>query len=351
VVAVSAGHLLPGHGKAGPFDDQFFAVWAVSVFSGIVGDIADIDIMQPLVQTDFSGADYRGMRGGGAVVHLVGGPEPADVPGDVGGNTFDETGDVGEFLVRIVPARNHQGGDLHPDPQFLHQPDRVEDRLQPGAADLFVEFVGKGLEVYIVGIKIRSQFPVGFRPGVAVADKDILQACRLGQPGGIKGEFIEDGGLHIGIADGLTPGSMRGFDHFRRGAQGAGDIRMKVGILGDLVILAVFAVEIAAHRGNGIGKGAGQQMEDGLLFDGVDIFADQATVVETVENSPSIFPDSANSPVAFTDQAMVATEQTADMTRVIGRLNVKKRFMHGHPSRRRAFIFGLGVMGKGSMLY
>lgn len=280
------------------------------------------------------------MRGGRSVGHLVGGPETADMPGDIRGKAFDETGDVGELPVRIVPARDHQGGDLHPDPQLLHEADRVQNRLQPGAADLLVELVGEGLEVDIVGVKIRGQFPGGFRAGVAVADKDIFQPCRPRQPGGVEGEFVEDGGLHIGVADGLAAGPLRRRHHFCRGAQGAGNLSaMEMGILGDLEVLAVFAVEIATHRGNGIGKGAGQQMKEGFLFDGVDVLTDQAAVVEAVEDAAPIFPDLADAPAPFPDQAMVAAEQAADMSRAVSGLGVKERFVHGHLPRQSAFAY------------
>jgi hypothetical protein len=114
---------------------------------------------------------------------------------------------------------------------------------------------------------------------------------------------------------------------------------MEVGILGDLVVLAVFAVEIAAHCGNGIGKGTGQQMKDGLFFDGVDVFADQATVVEAVEDSAPILPDLADSSVAFTNQTVVAAEQAADMSRVVSGLGVKECFVHGHLPRQSAFAY------------
>ena len=74
-------------------------------------------------------------------------------------------------------------------------------------------------------------------------------------------------------------------------------------------------------------------MKDGFFFDGVDIFTDQTTVVEAVENPSPIFPDLADSSVAFADQAIVAAEQAADMARGVSGLGVKERFVHGHPPK------------------
>jgi len=50
------------------------------------------------------------------------------------------------------------------------------------------------------------------------------------------------------------------------------------GKLGDLPVLAERTPEIAAHDGNGKGGGAGQEMVEGLFFDGVDVGGDQVAV-------------------------------------------------------------------------
>jgi len=137
---------------------------------------------------------------------------------------------------------------------------------------------------------------------------------------------------------------LRGFDYFCRSALGAGDISgMSMGILGDLVILAVFAVEIAAYCGNGIRKGTRQQMKERFFLDGVDIFADQTTIVEAVEDPASIFPDLADSPMALTDQAIVVAEQATDRARGISCFGIKKRFVHGHPLKAIDLLLSLGL--------
>ena len=129
---------------------------------------------------------------------------------------------------------------------------------------------------------------------------------------------------------------------------------MEMGILGDLVVLAMFAAEIAAHCGNGIGKGAGQQVKDGFFFDGVDVFADQAAVVEAVKDPALIFPDLADPAASFANQAMVMAEQAADMSGVIDGLFVKERFVHGHPPRRWAcyvrYIYIIVLIHKPAMV-
>jgi hypothetical protein len=78
-------------------------------------------------------------------------------------------------------------------------------------------------------------------------------------------------------------------------------------------------------------------MKEGFLFYGVDVFADQAAVVEAVEGAAPIFPDLADTPAALPDQAMVAAEQAADMSRAVSGLEVKERFVHGHLPRQSAF--------------
>jgi hypothetical protein len=122
---------------------------------------------------------------------------------------------------------------------------------------------------------------------------------------------------------------------------------MTLGILGDFEILTMFAAEIAAHRGNRIGKRTGQQMKKGLLFNGVDVFADQSTVVEAVENPSSIFPNLADSPVAVVDQAIMTAKVTANMPRGVSGLRVKERFMHDSPFRAMAFVCRISAVIKG----
>ena len=87
---------------------------------------------------------------------------------------------------------------------------------------------------------------------------------------------------------------------------------MQPGILRDIIILTVGAAEVAANRGNGIGKGPRQHMEEWFLFDGIDILADQSAIHEAVKNPVPIFPYLAYAPLPFINMTIVRTEKAFD---------------------------------------
>lgn len=83
-----------------------------------------------------------------------------------------------------------------------------------------------------------------------------------------------------------------------------------MGILRDLVILAMLAVEITAHRGNGVGGGAGQEMKKGLFFNGIIIAGNQLAVYQAVELAILVFPDPADPSFTRLDLAMMVAKGT-----------------------------------------
>ena len=80
---------------------------------------------------------------------------------------------------------------------------------------------------------------------------------------------------------------------------------MDPGILGDVIILAMEAQEIAPRGGNGIGPGARQEMEQGLFLNGIDLLGHDMAVVEAVEGALLVFPDVAEAPLTRIDLAFV----------------------------------------------
>ena len=90
-----------------------------------------------------------------------------------------------------------------------------------------------------------------------ITDEDVLDPGLASQTGGIESILVKDGRFGVGIGDADRAGAAgRRYDRFRRKI-GAGDSGTFMGPLGDLVVLAVQAVQVAADRGDGKALRAG----------------------------------------------------------------------------------------------
>ena len=69
-------------------------------------------------------------------------------------------------------------------------------------------------------------------------------------------------------------------------------------------------------------------MKDGLLFNGVDAFADQPTVDQAVKDAASIFANLAEAAATIFDVTAMGTEDTADSFLVVQALLVELCLVH-----------------------
>jgi hypothetical protein len=79
--------------------------------------------------------------------------------------------------------------------------------------------------------------------------------------------------------------------------------------LGDLPILAELAVNVAAGRGNGKGVCPGQEVEERLFFDGVDVHRAGFAVDKAIIGTTTILPDAAVAPFLISEFAEAGTEK------------------------------------------
>jgi hypothetical protein len=143
---------------------------------------------------------------------------------------------------------------------------------------------------------------------VAIADKDILQACFAGQLSYIKGIFKEDGGFGISVGDRLAAQSTSLGDHALWTYEFSRNLAGFSGQLRDICVLAMQAAEVAAYGGYGISEAAGQKMIEWLLLNGIGVGRDQTSVYQGHELSVLIFPDAAYSSLARPDAALLVAE-------------------------------------------
>jgi hypothetical protein len=154
-------HLL--NGEAVPPDDRLPAVRAEGIFA-LPGHIPLVDIPEAGVSADLARPLQRLQRRSRLVGELVRGMKTADMPGNVGIDRPDELGDLPKLRLRVIVSRNDECRDLGPDAEVVIEPDGIQDRLEPCAADLPVEAVGESLEVDVCRMEVGPDLPK--RPGV-----------------------------------------------------------------------------------------------------------------------------------------------------------------------------------------
>ena len=325
-------------GEAAAADEEPAAAGAVGVFPGIPGEVPAVDVLQAGGSADLRGPVDGFGRSGRCLRHPVLGVKAADVPGGLRPEGDDEGREFAEFLPAVVQAGDEERRHLDPDPERLHEPEAVKDRLEARAALLLVKVVAKGLQIDVRCVEPRGdelQHPGGH---VAVRHEDVFQTLFPCDPGGFKGEFEKDGRLRVGVGDALRAAPDGLLHNLRRGPLPPDDSTFFPGHLRDLVVLAEGAAEVAARRGDGEGARTGQEMEEGFLLDGIDVLGEDSPIDEAVEDPFPVFPDAAEAALAGIDPAAVGAEAASDP--ILRFLFIQQRFMNHFSCPRQWSVKG-----------
>jgi hypothetical protein len=94
--------------------------------------------------------------------------------------------------------------------------------------------------------------------------------------------------------------------------------------LGNIVILAKIAAEITPRCGDGKGTGTGMDVEKGLFLYGIDVFRNDSTVNEGMEDTLPVFTDAAQTPFPLIDDTLMAAETA--MYPPVGNFFIKQGF-------------------------
>ena len=97
--------------------------------------------------------------------------------------------------------------------------------------------------------------------------------------------------------------------------------------LGDLPVLAEFAVDVAARRRQGQGRRARQDVEERLLLDGIDVEAADLAVDQRVIGPADVLADAAIAPLLVAEPAEAGAEPAFDLA--VGELHVVTGFDPG----------------------
>ena len=173
------------------------------------------------------------------------------------------------LVVGVVPPGDEQGGQLGPDAGLLDQVlQRLQHRRQVGEAELLVEAVGEGLEVDVGRVHAGEQLATRLGADVAVGHRHRLEASGPAGLGHVDGILGEDHRVVVGEGHAAAAPGQRLLGDAVAGGLVAEPILL--GGLGDVPVLAEAAAQVAAGGAEGEDAGAGVEVGQRLLLDGID---------------------------------------------------------------------------------
>ena len=295
----------------GTADKEFLAVGAVGV-GGFGEDVAFVDEVEAGIESDAAGAMEGVGRSWGLVLELEIGMEGGEVERNVGAEVGENPVDqFACFVGIVVEGGDHEIGELEPDGSFVLEPEKgVEYRLKVSEGDFAVESFCEGFEIDVGGVDVVVDVVERFAGDVAVGDHDGFEAAGLGGFADVDNVFAPDGGFVVGKGDGVAAVFAGEFgDLFRWEMPGAGLVVMG---FGDVPILAEEAAHIAASSAQAEDARAGEEMVEGLFFDGIDLERGGRGVAEREEFAVLIDTDEAETGLAVADVAVAGAEIAVD---------------------------------------
>ncbi len=216
-----------------------------------------------------------------------------------------------DLLGGIVLARDQQRGDLEPDlglvPQIFQ---RLQHRLEARPGELEIEVLGEGLEVHVGGVDVAEQRLA--RPGIDVAggDGDGLDPHRMAGLRHVDGVLVEDHRVVVGEGHRAAAElERRGGDGLRAGLVGQGS---DLAALGDRVVLAELAGQVAAGGAERQHRRSGQEVVQRLLLDRVDAEPRRAPPGGQPDLAALGRPDETEPALALVQLAFARTDIAAD---------------------------------------
>jgi hypothetical protein len=203
--------------------------------------------------------------------------EGRQVQGDIDPQVLgDPVAHAGDLVGRVVLAGDHQGGELEPDLGLALEVEQgVQHGLEVGEAELVVEALGEGLQVDVGCVHAGEEFRPGFGGDVARRDRHGPQARPAALAGRVQGILGPGHGVVVGEGHASAAQAQGGLGDLSGGGLFTEGLDL-VG-LAHMPVLAEAAAQVASGRPEGEHAGAGQEVVQGLLLDGVHAEARAAT--------------------------------------------------------------------------
>ena len=299
---------------AGAPDHKLSAARAARVLevSDPPGQVPRIHIAQPRLLADLGRAHQVPGRRVRVLRHLVVLMEGRHVPRGIRRDGDQEAGNVRQLFLRVIETGHEERDDLDPEPQLAQQADRVEDVLEP-PAQLPVVLLAEALEIHFVEVNVRADVAEDLGRPVAVGDIAAGDSFRLRSGEHLHGPLARDEGFVVGADHHGRPAAFRdGDDLLRLDIPRWGESLAVAQRLGGQPVLAVGTMVIAAQHPEGERDGAGEGVEERLLFDRIHLQA-RHVASRDVEDAIPVVADSADAVEAVGDHAAVAAGIAADL--------------------------------------
>src|ERR1017187_6259273 len=300
------------NGEAGALYHDAAAFRAPGILGRMAGNITDIYVIETLGVADGLGAFEGWQRGGRKVLQQVLGMEAREVQRNVPAEfRFDPAGEAPELLIGIVQSRHHQVDHFVPCAELADGDQSVQYRLELAVHHLFVVLLGEALEVDLDGVHAGAQLFQRLFLDIAAADDHASHPRGAVGRRRIQDVFAEDHRFAVGIGDGGTlilAGQTR--QVLRRNEAAVHLFRTD---LGDVPVLAHFAIDIAARRSHRECHAAREEMEQGLLFDGIGMGRADARIYQRVVRAATVFAHAAIAAFAVVDHALAGAKLALDL--------------------------------------
>src|SRR4029077_16231786 len=194
------------------------------------------------------------------------------------------------FFGTIVLVRDHQVCDLEPDVSFIFEPlEGVEHRIEMGKRNLVIEALREGFEIHVCCIDVAINLRPCLGGDVTRRNHDALQPVLPSKARDIDNEFPPDHRVVVSIRNtwNLMPNCQL-HDFLWAGAETMRFVKLR---LADAPVLTKATAEIAAGGAKAQHAGSGEEMIQGLFFDGIDSEAGGSAVAERIEFTPDVLTD------------------------------------------------------------
>lgn len=238
------------HSKTMPFDQERMTRGAIGVLRGIAGKITGVNKLQPSLYPDLARAGDGGLGGGRPVEHVIVGVETTYMPRHTGIDRGQEGGELRKLRWIIVESRDEQGRHLDPDPEFPHEFDGIQDRLQPRLTRVLVKLVSKAFEINVGGRQMRLDVADRLGCRITVGDKHAAHPTAVRRGGAILGPFHEDGRFSVGKRNCLRAALTGSIGKLLGRQLVPRDAAVGMRVLANFVVLAMRTPQVATHRGH-----------------------------------------------------------------------------------------------------
>ncbi len=338
--ALTVGNAVFADVVADAFDEGLATAGAPGGFGFGVLQVADVDKLETGLDGDFAGAQEGGLGRGRQVLELILREEARKVQRGFDTEVLGHpVAELFSFLFGIVERGDDEIGDFEHHSALLHDRQRLENRREAGVAKGAVEVVGEGFEIDVSGIDIATDFAQRFGADVGGGDEHVFDSSFGSGLATVVGVFVGDERLGVGVGDGgavSLPGHLGKV--FRRDLA---DGRGKQPGLRNLRILTLRAVQVAADGGDGEDRRAGQKVEQGFLFDGVDIQRAGESVGRANDFTIDVLSHPTVARFAKSEQAPFRADRTSSFC-----LHPLGRATTGSPDRRRRRSHRLGTISR-----